>query len=107
MSIDGSGPGVMLTDRDTVAQLQDQAQMTLCRHIQQQQQHHKKHRHSVVAAAGGLEPSRFGRLLLMLPCLREVSALGLVDIFFRRTIGDSAAADFDRVLTDIYTSRDL
>ena len=78
-----------LSDAATVSCLQDQAQMALCRHTQT---HYPA------------QPTRFGKLLLMLSCLRDFSSASIVDIFFKKTIGD---IPFDRLLVDVYKSADL
>jgi len=78
-----------LTDSTTVSCLQDQAQMALCRHTQ-------------TRYPG--QPTRFGKLLLMLSCLRDINSSSIVDIFFKKTIGD---IPFDRLLVDVYKSADL
>jgi len=78
-----------LSDAATVSCLQDQAQMALCRHTQT---HYLG------------QPTRFGKLLLMLSCLRSISPTSVVDIFFKKTIGD---IPFDRLLVDVYKSADI
>ena len=78
-----------LTDATTVSCLQDQAQMALCKHAQT---HYPA------------QPTRFGKLLLMLSCLRDISSTSVVDIFFKKTIGD---IPFDRLLVDVYKTADL
>ena len=78
-----------LSDATTVSCLQDQAQMALCKHTQTQYP---------------TQPTRFGKLLLMLSCLRDISSASVVDIFFKRTIGD---IPFDRLLVDVYKTADL
>ena len=85
----GSDEVRQLSDASTVSCLQDQAQMALCRHT---------HAHYPA------QPTRFGKLLLMLSSLRGVSSAALVDIFFKKTIGD---IPFDRLLVDVYQSSDL
>ncbi|CAG0920972.1 unnamed protein product, partial [Notodromas monacha] len=61
-----------LKEPGTVAVLQDQAQLTLCRYI---------------AAAYPNQPFRFGKLLLLLPTLRTVSSHTISKLFFQKTIG--------------------
>lgn len=56
----------------TVAALQDEAQMALSRHVD---------------AAYPAQPSRFGKLLLLLPLLRSVPPSAVEDLFFRSTLG--------------------
>ena len=64
--------------------LQDQAQCILGDYVR-----HKYPR----------QQNRFGRLLLMLPCLRVVGASVIEILFFRETIGD---IPIERLLGDMY-----
>jgi len=73
-----------LTDASAVQQLQDEAQLLLA----------KYERHGRPD-----EASRFGKLLLMVPCLRAASSTGLADLLFTGTVGDIS---LDRLVTDIY-----
>ena len=47
------------------------------------------------------EPFRFGKLMLMLPMLRAVSAHTIEELFFKKTIGNIA---IERVILDMYKS---
>ena len=78
-----------LRDVQAVSSLQDQAQMALCKHVQSRYPD---------------QPTRFGKLLLMLPALRSVSASTVVEVFFKKTIGD---IPLERLLIDMYKSNDL
>lgn len=64
--------------------LQDQAQCILGDYIR-----HKYQR----------QPTRFGRLLLILPCLRTISTSTVEKLFFRDTIGE---IPFEKLLVDMY-----
>ena len=64
--------------------LQDQAQVMLGQHIRNQQLQ---------------RPARFGRLLLILPLLRQVPAQRLEQLYFRHTIGSTP---MEKVLCDMY-----
>lgn len=46
-----------------------------------------------------MDPLRFGKLLLLLPTLRSVSARVIEDLFFRRTIGE---IPIERIMCDMY-----
>lgn len=43
--------------------------------------------------------ARFGRLLLMLPLLRNISSTRIESIYFQKTIGNT---QMERVLSDMY-----
>ncbi|XP_022091275.1 photoreceptor-specific nuclear receptor-like isoform X2 [Acanthaster planci] len=73
-----------LKDPIQVENLQDQAQVMLGQHVRSQQPTH---------------PSRFGRLLLLLPSLRLVSSDKIERIFFRCTIGNTP---MERLLCDMF-----
>ncbi|XP_035712614.1 photoreceptor-specific nuclear receptor isoform X1 [Folsomia candida] len=73
-----------LKDPLQVENLQDQAQVMLCQHSRGQYPG---------------QPARFGRLLLMLPLLRQVPAQRIELLFFQRTIGSTP---MEKVLTDMY-----
>lgn len=73
-----------LVDVHPVEMLQDQAQCILNDYIR-----HKYQR----------QPTRFGRLLLMLPCLRTISPANVEKIFFRETIGENA---IEKLLAELY-----
>ncbi|XP_033634957.1 photoreceptor-specific nuclear receptor-like isoform X1 [Asterias rubens] len=73
-----------LKDPIQVESLQDQAQVMLGQHVRSQQPTH---------------PSRFGRLLLLLPSLRSISSEKIERIFFRCTIGNTP---MERLLCDMF-----
>lgn len=73
-----------LKDPAQVENLQDQAQVMLGQHTRG---------HYPGQAA------RFGRLLLMLPLLRQVATGRIEQIFFQRTIGNTP---MEKVLCDMY-----
>ena len=75
-------------DVHSVSVLQDQAQLTLSKYIQN---------------AYPTQPFRFGKLLLLLPTLRTVSGRTIQDLFFRKTVGN---IPIERLLTDMYKSGD-
>lgn len=49
-----------------------------------------------------MQPLRFGKLLLFLPALRNVSNNTIEELFFRKTIG---SLTMDRLLSDIYKDK--
>ncbi|XP_021913474.1 photoreceptor-specific nuclear receptor-like [Zootermopsis nevadensis] len=73
-----------LKDPAQVENLQDQAQVMLGQHTRGQYPG---------------QAARFGRLLLMLPLLRQVSTGRIEQIFFQRTIGNTP---MEKVLCDMY-----
>lgn len=73
-----------LKDPLQVENLQDQAQVMLCQHSRGQYPS---------------QPARFGRLLLMMPLLRQVPAQRIELLFFQRTIGSTP---MEKVLCDMY-----
>jgi len=75
---------VGIRDDKTVQQLQDEAQLLLGKYV----------RH-----ARPDEPSRFGKLLLTVPCIRAASSTAVSDVLFNDPIG---TASVDRVVVDIY-----
>ncbi|ESO92854.1 hypothetical protein LOTGIDRAFT_120392, partial [Lottia gigantea] len=75
-----------LRDPSQTDTLQDQAQLMMHEYIQS---HHPGNK------------ARFGKLLLLLPSLRAVSARTIEDIFFRRTIG---SIPIERLLCDMFKS---
>ncbi|XP_035210362.1 nuclear receptor subfamily 2 group E member 1-like [Stegodyphus dumicola] len=75
-----------LQDNSTVSSIQDQTNISLSNYIQR---------------TYPLDPSRFGRLLLLLPLLRDVSSNTIEELFFRKTIG---AITIERLLSDMYKS---
>ena len=76
-------------DFNTVAGLQDQAQMTLNKYI-----------HTTYPA----QQFRFGKLLLMLPTLRSVNPGTIEELFFKKTIGN---IPIERLLIDMFKSNDM
>ncbi|KDR18152.1 Nuclear receptor subfamily 2 group E member 1 [Zootermopsis nevadensis] len=78
-----------LANPATVATLQDHTQYTL-----------KKYNDTVHPR----DPVRFGKLLLLLPTLRTVSAATIEELFFRRTIGD---IPIERIICDMYKTTDI
>lgn len=81
--------GKTLRDFQTVAALQDQAQMTLSKYIQN---------------SYPTQPFRFGKLLLLLPTLKTVSGSTIEELFFRKTIG---SIPIERLLVDMFKSSDF
>lgn len=73
-----------LADVPPVELLQDQAQCILAELVRQ------KHPR---------QGSRFGRLLLLLPCLRSVRSGSVDALFFRQMIGEMSV---EKLLVDIY-----
>jgi nuclear receptor subfamily 2 group A len=75
-----------LSDSRPVELLHDQAQCILADYVRQRYPR---------------QLTRFGRLLLLLPCLRLVRSSTVELLFFKETLGDVAIG---RVLADIYTT---
>lgn len=75
--------GNRLRDPSAVARLRDGAQLALGQKLS-------------AASFGAL---RFGKLLLLLPTLRSVSAHAIEELFFRRTIG---VIPIERIICDMY-----
>ena len=73
-----------LRDQAAINALQDQAQMTLNKYI---------------GTAYPAQPQRFGKLLLLLPALRAVSARTVEEVFFKKTIG---AIPLEKIICDMY-----
>ena len=73
-----------LRDQVTINSLQDQAQLTLSKYIQ---------------GAYPNQPSRFGKLLLLLPSLKCVAGKTIEELFFKKTIG---AIPIERIICDMY-----
>nr|CAD7461501.1 unnamed protein product [Timema tahoe] len=84
-----TGDTKTLRDVPAVAALQDHTQLTLNKYI---------------STAHPGQPFRFGKLLLLLPCLRAVSNGTIEELFFRRTIGN---IPIERIICDMYTASDL
>ena len=78
-----------LRDTHTVEVLQDQAQVLLGEY--------ERHQY-------GRQPTRFGKLLLLLPCLRVIAAPIIARLFFKETVGNIPV---ERLLCDIYQSEKM
>ena len=79
---------VGLSEVRPVELMQDQAQCILADYV--------RHRYP-------RQLTRFGRLLLLLPCLRLVRSSTVELLFFKDTLGD---VSIQRVLADIYSNND-
>ena len=79
---------VGLSEVRPVELMQDQAQCILADYV--------RHRYP-------RQMTRFGRLLLLLPCLRLVRSSTVELLFFKDTLGD---VSIQRVLADIYSNND-
>ncbi|XP_018567239.1 nuclear receptor subfamily 2 group E member 1 [Anoplophora glabripennis] len=77
----------VLTDPRKVASIQDETQLTLNKYI---------------SAAHPGQPLRFGKLLLLLPSLKNVSGNTIEELFFRKTIGHIPIV---RIISDMYKSQ--
>ena len=73
-----------LRDQAAINALQDQAHSTLSKYI---------------ASAYPNQPTRFGKLLLLLPSLKSVSAKGVEEVFFKRTIG---SIPLEKIICDMF-----
>ena len=73
-----------LRDQAAITALQDQAQLTLSNYIEK---------------AYPSQPSRFGKLLLLLPSLKSVSSQSIEELFFKKTIG---SIPLERIICDMY-----
>ncbi|XP_022081734.1 nuclear receptor subfamily 2 group E member 1-like [Acanthaster planci] len=78
-----------LDDVSTIANLQDQSQLTLSKYISL--------RHPT-------QPFRFGKLLLLLPSLRAIRGSTLEQLFFRHTVG---ATPVHRLIRDLHKVQDF
>lgn len=80
-------PGVRnrLKDVTSIALLKDRAQVSLGQRL----------------SGSSLGALRFGKLLMLLPTLRSVSAHAIEELFFRRTIG---GIPIERIICDMYKS---
>ncbi|RNA03598.1 Nuclear receptor subfamily 2 group E member, partial [Brachionus plicatilis] len=89
----GSRPGSpaeklsQLKDLSQIQTIQEQTQMTLSKYESQ---------------VYPTEPFRFGKLLILLPMLKSVSAQTIEQVFFKKTIGEIS---IDRVILDMYKSQ--
>ncbi|TRY76897.1 hypothetical protein TCAL_09585 [Tigriopus californicus] len=81
-----ASPKNELRDQSAITALQDQAQLTLSKYI---------------ASNYTCQPSRFGKLLLLLPGLRTISCNTIEHLFFRRTIG---TIPLDKIICDMFRS---
>lgn len=77
----------VLTDPTKVATIQDETQLTLNKYI---------------STAHPGQPLRFGKLLLLLPNLRNVFGYTIEELFFRKTIGHIPIV---RIISDMYKSQ--
>ncbi|VEN45297.1 unnamed protein product [Callosobruchus maculatus] len=75
-----------LTDCARIASIQDDTQLALSRYI---------------SSVHPGQPLRFGKLLLLLPTLKNVSGETIEDLFFRKTIGNIPIV---RIISDMYKS---
>ena len=73
-----------LRDQAAINAKQDQAQIALNKYI---------------ATAYPAQPQRFGKLLLLLPALRAVSARTVEEVFFKKTIG---SIPLEKIICDMY-----
>ena len=71
-------------DQAAISALQDQAQLTLSKYI---------------SSTYPSQPSRFGKLLLLLPSLKTVSTKSIEELFFKKTIG---TIPIERIICDMY-----
>ncbi|XP_069705499.1 nuclear receptor subfamily 2 group E member 1 [Periplaneta americana] len=78
-----------LVDAAAVAALQDHTQLALSKYI---------------STAHPDQPLRFGKLLLLLPTLKTVSAATIEELFFRTTIGN---IPIERIICDMYKANDV
>lgn len=77
----------ILNDSSRVSRIQDDTQLTLNKYI---------------TSTYPEQPLRFGKLLLFLPTLRNVSGEVIEDLFFRKTIGNIPIV---RIISDMYKSQ--
>lgn len=77
----------LLAEPTEVARIQDETQLTLNKYI---------------STAYPEQPLRFGKLLLLLPTLRNISSGTIEDLFFRKTIGNIPIV---RIICDVYKSQ--
>lgn len=77
----------VLSEPLQVARIQDDTQLTLNKYI---------------STAHPEQPLRFGKLLLLLPTLRNISSETIEDLFFRKTIGNIPIV---RIICDMYKSQ--
>lgn len=77
----------VLNEPAQVARIQDETQLTLNKYI---------------TTAHPEQPLRFGKLLLLLPTLRNIAGHTIEDLFFRKTIGNIPIV---RIICDMYKSQ--
>jgi hypothetical protein len=73
-----------LKDSEQIEATQDQAQLMLGEYIRSNYPN---------------QVARFGRLLLLLPALRRISAVAIEELFFKKTIG---TVPIERLLSDMF-----
>ena len=78
-----------LRDTGTVEVLQDQAQVLLGEYVRHQYPR---------------QPTRFGKLLLVMPALRVISGAVIAKLFFKETVGNIPV---ERLICDIYHNEKL
>lgn len=77
----------VLSESTQIARIQDDAQLTLSKYI---------------STTHPEQPLRFGKLLLLIPSLRNISGQTIEDLFFRKTIGNIPIV---RIICDMYKSQ--
>lgn len=77
----------MLSDTSKVARIQDDTQLTLNKYI---------------TSVHPEQPLRFGKILLLLPTLRNISGTTIEELFFRKTIGNIPIV---RIICDMYKTQ--
>lgn len=76
-----------LKDSRSIGALQDLAQITLAKYVE---------------TAYPTQPSRFGKLLLLLPTLKSISSHSIEDLFFRSTVGSIA---MEKIIVNSYLAQ--
>jgi len=79
-----------LRDTAAISSLQDQTQLTLSKYITEAKPH---------------QPTRFGKLLLLLPSLRSVSSSTIHSLFFKNTISEEVP--LDKIVVDAYKTEQV
>ena len=79
----------ILREFHSVAALQDQAQVCLSKYIESTYRN---------------QSFRFGKMLLLLPSLKQIQGRTIEEVFFRKTIG---AISIERLLVDMFKSESL
>ncbi|XP_054723575.1 nuclear receptor subfamily 2 group E member 1-like, partial [Uloborus diversus] len=85
----GSSEARGLSFLQSVSEIQDQAQLTLSKYI-----------HTTYP----MQPFRFGKFLLMVPSFKNVGTDTIVELFFRKTIGDIS---IEKLIVDLFQSNDI